>query len=206
MSDIIWCGQPNANPHMHPVAVLGRWLPALFGIVGDVWIVISVLNMQVDHSSVDSVLVDCTMSIIFLPMLVTFVFVFLEPLRRRFRWRRMSYEITDSSLRIVMRLWNYKKVFEKSFDEIVIASIRRSSGNYVIDFGDLRRWYSFVGKNGGVCEDFEFCLNSEDMRKVVEICLSRGVKIEAYKKWIGEPLCIETVNDYELYVKEYECK
>ncbi len=44
------------------------------------------------------------------------------------------------------------------------------------------------------------------MRKVVEICLGRGVEIEAYKRMLGNPMRIAKIRDFELYVKEAESK
>lgn len=201
MCDIIWSGRPSAISFIHPVGALTRLLPASVGVVVAMWIVDSVRRMQLDHGSVNSMIVDGVMCIVLLPLFVPSVFVILEPLRRKLFWRSLTYEISDSSLRIAMRIWNYKKVFEKSFDDVKIASIRRSSGGYTIDFGELVRWYSFIGKNGGLCEDFEFsCLDLGNARKVVEICLERGVKIEAYERLLGAPVCIAKVRDFELYV------
>lgn len=207
MCDVIWKGRPNSISLMHPIGVLTRLIPASIGITVVMWIVVSVLQMQSDHGSVESIIVDGLMCILLLPLFAPSVFIILEPLRRKLFWRMLNYEITGSSLRIVMRICNYRKVFEKPIDKIGVVSIRHFSGGYTIDFGELSRWYSFIGKNGGLCEDFEFSgLSKEDMRKVVEICLGRGVEIEAYKRMLGNPVRIAKISDFELYVKEAESK
>ena len=121
MCDVIWKGRPNSISLMHPIGVLTRLIPASIGITVVMWIVVSVLQMQSDHGSVESIIVDGLMCILLLPLFAPSVFIILEPLRRKLFWRMLNYEITGSSLRIVMRICNYRKVFENQLTKLELC-------------------------------------------------------------------------------------
>ena len=202
MKGNMWQGRPNGVRLINPVGIVIRLLPALIGCGAVVWLMLKVYSWQTVHCSFESLVVDGLVLVVTMPLLAPCVFIALEPLRRKLFWRRLTYELDGTSARIKCKILGFVNSHEKKLEDVSLISIYSFSGYYTIDFGELKRWFSYLGKNGGVREEFEFsCLRVDDVQSIMTICLERGIPIEAYKSIFQDPVQIRSVDEFMQYMR-----
>ena len=180
IAGFLWEGRPCGMAYIPLKGFLTRTMPALAGILVITWLYRKWFQFQTGLASSERAHVFIFMTIILIPLLAPCVFMILEPLRRMIFWRFLRYAVSPTVVMIQLHIGCFIKIFHLEISQIRVVSIRPEKHCFTVNFGELTRWFSYLGKNK-IQEEFEFsCLNAEKLRTLMTICLEQNLKVEGY--------------------------
>ena len=180
MTGFLWEGRPCGIACISLKGFLTRTMPALAGLLVITWLYRKLFQFQIGLALLERAPVFIFMTIILIPLLAPCVFMILEPLRRMIFWRFLRYAVSPTFVMIQLHTGCFTKIFHLEISQIRVVSIRPEKHCFTVNFGELTRWFSYLGKNK-IQEEFEFsCLNAEKLRTLITICLEQNLKVEGY--------------------------